>query len=126
MYRTGDLVTLRDDGNYDFHGRKDNQIKSRGYRIELGEIESALIDHSGIREAVVLAIPDEEIGNRLQAVVVLQEPGILSAIDIQQHCATRLPKYMIPETIQFRDQLPKTSTGKIDRSGLVAMRGERH
>ena len=126
MYRTGDLVTLRDDGNYDFHGRKDSQIKSRGYRIELGEIESALIDHPGIREAVVLAIPDEEIGNRLQAAVVLQEPGLLSAIDIQQHCATRLPKYMIPEMIQFRDQLPKTSTGKIDRSGLVAMRGERH
>jgi len=123
-YRTGDLVTLRADGNYDFHGRRDNQIKSRGYRIELGEIEAALVDHPRVREAVVLAIPDEEIGNRLVGVVVVDQGGGVTASQIQQHCALRLPKYMIPGSIEFHDRLPKTSTGKVDRPRLITKRGE--
>jgi acyl-coenzyme A synthetase/AMP-(fatty) acid ligase len=95
-------------------------IKSRGYRIELGEIESALLSHPGVREAAVLAVPDEIVGNRLRAVVSLMEPDSLKALDLQQHCSTKVPKYMIPEFIDLCTELPKTSTGKIDRVKLAS------
>jgi amino acid adenylation domain-containing protein len=119
IYRTGDIVTIAADGNYYFHGRRDSMIKSRGYRIELGEIESALLGHPGVREAAVLAVPDEIVGNRIRAVVALQIPRSLGVLDLQQYCATRVPQYMIPEQIDFLDELPKTSTGKIDRVKLA-------
>ena len=119
MYRTGDLVTLSEDGNYYFMGRRDSMIKSRGYRIELGEIESALLSHPGVKEAAALAIPDDVVGNRIKAVVTAQAAQTLLATDLQAHCATKIPKYMIPEIIDFMDDLPKTSTGKIDRVRLT-------
>ena len=119
MYRTGDLVILREDGDYDFIGRRDNQIKSRGYRIELGEIESALLSHPAVKEAAVIAIPDEEVSNRIKAVVAAHEGATLTAAHLQQHCAQRVPKYMIPDMIEFRETLPKTSTGKLDRVQLA-------
>ncbi len=118
MYRTGDLVTLAEDGNYYFIGRRDSMIKSRGYRIELGEIESALLSHPGVREAAAIAIPDEIIGNRIKAVISTHESHTLKPVDLQQFCATRIPKYMIPEFIEFMTELPKTSTGKVDRVRL--------
>ena len=120
MYRTGDLVTMAEDGNYYFQGRRDSMIKSRGYRIELGEIESALLSHPDVKEAAVLAVPDEIVGNRLRAIVSLHAADSLKAVDLQQHCATRVPKYMIPEFIDLCLELPKTSTGKIDRVKLAA------
>jgi amino acid adenylation domain-containing protein len=119
MYRTGDLVTVGEDGNFYFTGRRDSMIKSRGYRIELGEIESALLSHPGVREAAVLAVPDEVVGNRLRAVVSIHVPDSLKAVELQQHCATKIPKYMIPELIELCEELPKTSTGKIDRVRLA-------
>jgi len=120
MYKTGDLVMLDEFGDYLFLGRRDSQIKSRGYRIELGEIESALLSHPAVREAAALAIPDEEIGARIKAVVAPHEPGTLTMVDMQKHCAARIPSYMIPELIELREALPKTSTGKIDRVSLTA------
>ena len=118
MYRTGDLVTLAEDGNYYFLGRRDSMIKSRGYRIELGEIESALLSHPAVREAAAIAVPDEVVGNRIKAVVAVHASESVQAAELQQHCAIRIPKYMIPELIEFRESLPKTSTGKVDRVGL--------
>ena len=120
MYRTGDIVTVGEDGNYYFQGRRDSQIKSRGYRIELGEIETALLSHPDVREAAVLAVPDEVIGNRIRAVVALHVPRSQSVLELQQYCASRVPKYMIPEIIDMFDELPKTSTGKIDRVKLAS------
>jgi amino acid adenylation domain-containing protein len=119
IYRTGDLVIQEEDGNYTFLGRRDHMIKSRGYRIELGEVETALYSHAQVREAVVVAIPDERIGHRLRAVVVPAPEGELTATELLKHCARRLPKYMLPEAINFQDGLPKTSTGKIDRQRLL-------
>jgi amino acid adenylation domain-containing protein len=119
MYRTGDLVMPDENGDYYFLGRRDNQIKSRGYRIELGEIEAALLSHAGVCEAAVIAIPDEEIGNRIKAFVTPHAGITLTAVDLQKHCAVYVPKYMIPESIDVRESaLPKTSTGKIDRVQL--------
>jgi len=117
-YRTGDMVTVGEDGNYYFQGRRDSMIKSGGYRIELGEIESALLSHPGVREAAVLAVPDEIIGNRIRAVVALHIAGSMGVLELQQYCAARIPKYMIP-LIDLCAELPKTSTGKIDRVKLA-------
>lgn len=119
VYRTGDLVTLGEDKNYYFQGRRDGMIKSRGYRIELDEIESALLSHPGVREACVLPIPDEIVGNRIRAIVALQVAGSHGILELQQYCAVRLPRYMVPELIDVCDELPKTSTGKIDRVKLA-------
>jgi acyl-coenzyme A synthetase/AMP-(fatty) acid ligase len=118
-YRTGDLVKLDASGDYLFLGRRDNQIKSRGFRIELGEIETALYNHPAVREAAAVAIPDEQIGNRIHAFVALHEGGAATASDLERHCIAALPRYMVPEQITLRPVLPKTSTGKIDRRGLA-------
>ena len=121
VYKTGDLVHLDSDGNYVFLGRKDHMIKSRGYRIEIGEIETVLCDHPEIRNAVVIPVPDELIGNRISVIVVPLSPGGISREEILQHCARQLPKYMMPEIIEFRDSLPVTSSGKIDRKKLSSV-----
>jgi amino acid adenylation domain-containing protein len=119
VYRTGDLVSVDSEGNYVFLGRKDHMIKSRGYRIEIGEIETALSSHPEIKNAAVVPIPDELIGNRIIAFVVLVTPGKIGKEEILKYCSKRLPKYMIPENIEFRNSLPTTSSGKIDRKALA-------
>ncbi|MGH2406307.1 MAG: amino acid adenylation domain-containing protein [bacterium] len=117
--RTGDLVTLDEEGNYLYIGRRDHMVKSRGYRIELGEIETALYSHPRITEAVVVAIPDEEVTNRLKAFIVTDPADALTVQDVQGYCQEHVPKYMVPETVEFRRILPKTSTGKVDRRSLL-------
>lgn len=119
MYKTGDIVTLDKEGNYIYIGRRDHMIKSRGYRIELGEIEAVLYSHHKIKEAAVVAIPDKLIGNRIKAFLVCSEQTTVDVKKIQNHCAKMLPQYMIPELIEFRENLPKTSTGKIEKNSLV-------
>jgi acyl-CoA synthetase (AMP-forming)/AMP-acid ligase II len=95
-------------------------IKSRGYRIEIGEIETVLCNHPDIENAVVIPIPDELIGNRISAIVVPLTPGKIRKEDILQYCSQHLPKYMLPEIVEFRDSLPTTSSGKVDRKKLSA------
>lgn len=116
---TGDIVTLDSDGNFVFHGRRDNMIKSRGYRIELGEIEAALYRHPRVRDAAVVAIPDEQLTNRLKAFVVLNDFNAASEDDLLKFCRDFVPHYMVPETVVFRNELPRTSTGKVDRRALA-------
>ena len=116
VYKTGDLVQQTGDGNYRLLGRRDFQIKSRGYRIELGDVESALYAHPAVVECAVRAIPDEMVTNRIKAYVVVR--GSVSENDLVHFCAQRIPRYMLPEIIEFRSSLSKTSTGKIDRQAL--------
>jgi amino acid adenylation domain-containing protein len=118
-YRTGDLVRLGEDGQYRLLGRRDAQIKSRGYRIELGEVETALYAHPSVVECAVVPVPDDLVTNRIKAYLVLREE--ISENDLVAFCEERIPKYMVPELFEFRDVLPKTSTGKIDRRGLTAV-----
>lgn len=118
VYRTGDLVRLDTEGNYIFAGRKDHMIKSRGYRIELDEIEIVLNSHPSIRQAAVIAVPDELIGNRIIAYVSLIEGKELQVKELLDFCSKTLPKYMIPELIEYCYSLPVTSNGKIDRKSL--------
>jgi len=118
IYRTGDLVVYGTDGNLRFLGRRDSQVKSRGYRIELGEIERTLYAMDAVAECVVLAVPDELVTSRLKAVIVANDR--LSAKDVLSFCRKRLPRYMIPDEIEFRDALPISATGKIDRRRLAS------
>ena len=119
VYRTGDLVRQRANGDYRLLGRRDHQIKSRGYRIELGDIESALYAHPSVVECTVVAVPDPLVTNRIKAYVVARDD--LNEQDATRFCARRIPGYMIPEKIEFRESLPKTSTGKVDRQALSAL-----
>ncbi len=124
VYRTGDLVRLDKDGNYLFAGRTDDMIKSRGYRVELGDIDLALLSCPGVESAAAIALPDEEFGNRLFAFVTLAAESKLDSEAVLAHCRARLPKYMVPEAVELRADLPRTSTGKIDRKELRAALGE--
>jgi len=108
-YSTGDFVARRSDGEILYHGRRDHMVKVRGFRIELGEVEAALALHPGIREAVAL-----EWDGRLVAVVQPGDPG-LSVLAIRRHCAGRLPPYMVPSETHLVAELPRTSSGKVDR-----------
>jgi amino acid adenylation domain-containing protein len=121
VYRTGDLVTLDPDGNYIYVGRRDSMVKIRGYRVELGEVETALYRHPAIKEAAVLPVSDELLGSRLRAVItaVMEDGSDLTREDVMDHCRQWLPSYMVPDVIEFREALPRTSTGKVDRAGLA-------
>ncbi len=120
VYRTGDLIRLEADGrNWRYLGRRDHMIKSRGYRIELGEIEAAIYALEGVKEAAVVAVPDELIGSRIKAYIVLANGQPIGVKELQAHCSNYLPRYMVPESFEFRQSLPKTSTGKIDRRQLA-------
>jgi amino acid adenylation domain-containing protein/non-ribosomal peptide synthase protein (TIGR01720 family) len=114
LYRTGDLVRYLPDGNLEFVGRVDHQVKVRGFRIELGEIEAALCRHPQVREAIVVAREDGE--KRLVAYVV----GELEAAttELRAHLRQSLPEYMIPAVFLVLDKLPLLSNGKVDRKRL--------
>lgn len=120
IYRTGDIVRQERDGNYSFIGRRDLMVKSRGYRIEPGEIEQVLHQHDKVREAAVIPVPDEEIGARLRAFVAPHDGQSLESDDLPSFCLGRLPLYMVPESFDVLNELPKTSTGKTDRQALLA------
>lgn len=118
VYRTGDVVALDEQGDYVFIGRRDGMVKTRGYRVELGEVETALYGHPAVREAAVLPVPDELLGNRLRAVISVDSEDDLDREDVLEHCRRVLPSYMVPDVLEFRETLPKTSTGKVDRVRL--------
>jgi amino acid adenylation domain-containing protein len=120
VYRTGDRVVLDEQGVYHFRGRVDNLIKSRGYRVELGEVELALAVCDGVGRAAVLAVPDDSVGHRLHAFVSPRGGATLAPETLRAQLGRHLPEYMIPERITVRDELPQTSTGKVDRDALRA------
>jgi amino acid adenylation domain-containing protein len=117
-YRTGDLVVELPDGNLDFIGRRDRMVKKRGYRVELGEIEACLYRHPNVREAAAVAIVDEREGVKVIAHLTTRDGGKISIIELKQFCSEHLPLYFIPDMFQFHDELPKTSTDKIDYQKL--------
>ena len=120
-YRTGDIVLELADGDYKFMGRRDRMIKKRGYRIELGEIEAALYRHPVIKEAAVLALPNDD-GIVIKAFMSTRDRSRLSAIELKQFCSGNLPLYMIPDLFCSLESLPKTSTDKIDYQKLHSMK----
>ena len=117
-YKTGDIVTEAADGNYTYLGRRDRMVKRRGYRVELGEIEVALYRHPEIKEAAVVAKPDEELGVKITAFLSSRDAKRPSLIEIKRFCAEHLPLYMIPDAFSWHDALPRTSTDKTDYQRL--------
>lgn len=121
IYRTGDIVRVREDGGFDFCGRRDHMVKTRGYRVELGEIESVMLQYAHVRAAVVVALPDEDVGVRLRGVIVSEEACEVNVEGLTRFCMERLPRYAVPEGFITMGDLPATSTGKIDRRLLAEM-----
>ncbi|MDR3670144.1 MAG: amino acid adenylation domain-containing protein, partial [Holophaga sp.] len=121
LYRTGDLARWLPDGNLEYLGRTDFQVKLRGQRIELGEIEAALRQNPAIREAVVLAREDTPGDTRLVAYLVAAEgTAAPEAGDLRHQLRATLPDYMIPSAFVALETLPLTSSGKLDRRALPA------
>ncbi len=122
LYRTGDLARWRADGELEYLGRIDHQVKVRGYRIELGEIEARLVEHGSVGQAVVVA-RDEGADRQLVAYIVgdgvAPEPSLLRA-----HLKHSLPDYMMPSAFVLLDALPLTPNGKVDRRALPAPEGD--
>ncbi len=127
LYRSGDLARWRRDGDLEYLGRIDRQVKVRGFRIELGEIEAALAEHPGVREAVVVAREDRPGDVRLVGYVSSAASTDLSPQALAAFLAERLPAYMVPAAWVLRERLPLTANGKVDRAALPAPveRGER-
>ncbi|MEQ3528064.1 amino acid adenylation domain-containing protein [Pseudoalteromonas sp. XMcav11-Q] len=115
-YRTGDQGRYWPDGNLEFLGRIDHQVKIRGHRIELGEIDTALANINGVQRAVTVTIGEPK---SLASVVVLAAQSTLDSAAIQRQLHKLLPDYMVPSHIEFAPQLPLSSNGKIDRKALV-------
>jgi aspartate racemase len=117
LYRTGDLVRYRANGEIEFLGRLDNQVKVRGFRVELGEIESALAEHPAVREAVVVARKDS--GDKHLAAYLVPSNGVLpSTEEIRQFLSEKLPDHMVPSVLVVLESLPLSPTGKVDRLAL--------
>jgi amino acid adenylation domain-containing protein/non-ribosomal peptide synthase protein (TIGR01720 family) len=118
MYKTGDLVSFRADGQIDFVGRVDNQLKIRGFRVELGEIESALEKHPVINEAVVIVKTFDNNDKRLIAFFVATGSDIPSQSAIKDFLSDHLPEYMVPAQFKALENLPLTPNGKINKKAL--------
>jgi len=118
IYRTGDLARWLADGNIEFLGRIDHQVKVRGFRIELGEIENSLHKHPGIKEAVVVAREHENGGNYLCAYIVTHDGKPFTISQLREHLTKELPDYMVPAYFIHLERIPLTTNGKIDRKAL--------
>jgi acetyl-CoA synthetase len=119
-WRTGDHVRRDTDGYLWFEGRDDDIIVSAGYRIGPFEVESALVSHPAVAEAAAIAAPDEERGSVVRAIVVLAdgEPSEALVADLQEHVKRVTAPYKYPRIVEFAEELPKTTSGKIRRSDL--------
>lgn len=113
---TGDLFRQDEAGYFYFVARKDDIIKSRGEKVAPKEVENVLYALSGVREAAVVGVPDAVLGQAIKAFVVADG---LTETDVLHHCRTHLEDFMVPKWVEFRAELPKTSTGKIQKTGLV-------
>ncbi|MER7057943.1 amino acid adenylation domain-containing protein, partial [Streptomyces sp. NPDC000351] len=113
MYRTGDVVRRRTDGELEYVGRSDDQVKVRGFRVELGEVEAALAEHPGVARAAVLARDDRLIGY-----VSARPDGAVRPAELAAYLRDRLPDYLVPSAFVLLDVLPLTPNGKLDRAAL--------
>lgn len=115
---TGDYCRLDEDGYLYFVGRMDDMIKSRGEKVAPKEVENAIMNLSGVREAAVIGVADELLGQAVKSFVVLESGVTLTEKDVVRECQARLESFMVPKYVVFVPSLPKTTTGKIHKRGL--------
>ena len=118
IYKTGDLVRYLPDGNLEYLGRIDNQVKLRGYRIELGEIETLLRQHSRVQDAAVIVQEDTPGDRRLVAYLVQEREAACAASELRAYLRDKLPDYMVPSAFVTLDSFHLTLSGKVDRRVL--------
>jgi len=119
LYASGDLARWMEDGNLEFFGRADNQVKTRGFRVELGEIEIALLQHGGVRNCAVL-METGASGKHLVAYI----SGEANADQLKEYLKAKLPEYMVPSVYVKLPELPLNTNGKVDRRALVNLQGK--
>jgi pyochelin synthetase len=120
LYRTGDLGRYLPDGNIEFLGREDFQVKVQGYRIELGEIESRLQEYPGVDLCIVIVREDTPGEKRLVGYVVAKPGMPIDSAKVREYLRAKLPEYMVPSAILVLERFPLTPNGKVDRKGLPA------
>jgi clorobiocin biosynthesis protein CloN4 len=118
-YRTGDIARMLSDGSFEYIGRRDQMVKVRGHRIELGEVEAALAAHPDVAE-VAVTVTGTGMNARLEAFIVARHGHEPSVLSLKRHIAQKLPRYMIVDGVHAVSQLPRTRSGKTDRSALKA------
>ena len=115
---TGDYCRLDDEGYLYFVGRMDDIIKSRGEKVAPKEVEHVLYNIAGVRDAAVIGVPDEILGQAVKAFVVLENGSSLTPKDIQRECQAKLESFMAPKYVEIVGNLPTTPTGKIKKTDL--------
>jgi amino acid adenylation domain-containing protein len=118
LYKTGDLARYHSDGNIEFLGRSDHQVKLRGFRIELGEVEAALQQHSQVQAAIAMLQSSDTDGQSLVAYIVPSQKPAPTTSELRSFLKAKLPEYMIPSAIAVLEALPLTPNGKVDRRAL--------
>lgn len=126
LYKTGDLARWQEDGNIEFLGRSDFQVKYRGFRIELGEVETAIGQHDAVKETVVLLKNEHEVNNQKLVAYVTTTPGKeLNFSELRAFLEQTLPEYMLPSHLVKMENMPLTTNGKFDRKALPEPANER-
>jgi acyl-coenzyme A synthetase/AMP-(fatty) acid ligase len=119
IYHTGDLFRTDEDGYFYFVSRKDDIIKSRGEKVAPKEVENVLHTLNGVVEAAVVGVPDPVLGQAVKAVLVLASGVRVTQTEVLAHCRAHLEDHMVPKYVEFRSELPKTGSGKLQRNSLV-------
>jgi acyl-CoA synthetase (AMP-forming)/AMP-acid ligase II len=120
---SGDLVTKDEEGFLYFVGRRDAMIKSSGFRISPTEVEAILLETGQLRLAAVIGVPDEVLGQKIKAFVVARDGQVVDLDGLLAFCTERMPRYMVPQLVEVLDDLPKTSSGKVDYPALRGREG---
>jgi acyl-coenzyme A synthetase/AMP-(fatty) acid ligase len=116
---TGDYCKMDEEGYLYFVGRMDDIIKSRGEKVAPKEVENVLMNIPGVKEAAVIGVPDDILGQAIKAFVVFEEGVTMNEKQLQKECQRRLENFMVPKHIVEVASLPKTDTGKIKKTGLT-------
>lgn len=116
---TGDLFRMDDEGYLYFVGRRDDMIKSRGEKVSPKEVENTLHNHPDIAEAAVIGVPDDVLGQAIHAHIVLKSGAQLTERALLAYCREHMEDFMVPKTVEFQSELPKSSNGKIDKKQLT-------
>lgn len=120
---SGDYVTMDEEGYLFFVGRRDTMIKCSGFRISPTEVEEVLFQSGLVKGAAVIGVPDPSVGQFIKAFVVGKDGGSINTEELLQFCSARSPRHMVPRVIEMVDDLPKTSSGKVDYPALRRREG---